>query len=69
MNNAECSIAESIDRGAATGVAFAALDVEAFDIACFDVGDDALERAGSNAEGRAITVGYCTHWYYCGWPL
>ena len=44
MNNAECSIAEEIgsrrarrDAGGTSGVAFAAFDVEAFDIACFDV--------------------------------
>ena len=38
-------------------------------LAAFDISDDALERAASIAEGRAVTIGYCTHWYACGWPL
>ena len=35
----------------------------------FDVPDDALERAAAVEVGRAVTVGYCTQWYTCGWPL
>jgi hypothetical protein len=35
----------------------------------FDVSDDALERAAAVAGGQAITVGYCTHWYACNWPM
>jgi len=35
----------------------------------FDVPDDALERAAGVAVGQAVTVGYCTQWYTCGWPL
>jgi hypothetical protein len=35
----------------------------------FDVPDDALERAAGAAVGQAVTVGYCTHWYQCNWPL
>jgi hypothetical protein len=35
----------------------------------FDVPDDALERAAGVALGQAVTVGYCTQWYTCGWPL
>ena len=35
----------------------------------FDVPDDALERAAVVASGQAITIGYCTQWYTCGWPL
>jgi len=38
------------------------------EILTFDVPDDALERAAV-ASGQAVTIGYCTHWYYCGWPL
>jgi hypothetical protein len=34
-----------------------------------DVPDDALERAAELASGPAVTVGYCTQWYTCGWPL
>jgi hypothetical protein len=36
----------------------------------FDVPDDALERAAAVADGQvAHTIGYCTHWYHCNWPL
>jgi len=38
------------------------------DILTFDVSDDALERAAAVADGEAVTVGYCTHWYTCSWP-
>jgi hypothetical protein len=34
-----------------------------------DVSDDALERAAILADGQSVTVGFCTHWYYCSWPL
>ena len=39
------------------------------DIPTFDVSDDALERAAAVANGQAVTVGYCTHWYTCSWPM
>ena len=39
------------------------------DIFTFDVQDDALERAAAAASGQAVTIGYCTHWYHCNWPL
>jgi hypothetical protein len=39
------------------------------DILTFDVQDDALERAAAAAAGQAVTIGYCTHWYHCNWPL
>jgi hypothetical protein len=39
------------------------------DILTFDVSDDALERAAAVADGKAVTVGYCTHWYTCSWPM
>jgi hypothetical protein len=39
------------------------------DILTFDVQDDALERAAAAASGQAVTIGYCTHWYHCNWPL
>ena len=39
------------------------------DIFTFDVQDDALERAAAASEGQAVTIGHCTHWYYCGWPM
>jgi hypothetical protein len=39
------------------------------EILTFDVPDDALERAAEPANGPAVTVGYCTQWYTCGWPL
>jgi hypothetical protein len=36
----------------------------------FDVPDDALERAAGVSDGLAAhTIGYCTHWYHCNWPL
>ncbi len=39
------------------------------DILTLDVSDDALERAAAVADGQRITVGFCTHWYSCAWPL
>jgi hypothetical protein len=40
------------------------------DILAFDVQDDALERTAAAAwGGQGITIGVCTNWYYCGWPL
>jgi hypothetical protein len=43
------------------------LDEEIF---TFDLPDDALERAVAVPDGQAAhTIGYCTHWYHCNWPL
>ena len=39
------------------------------DIFTFDVSDDALERAAAVADGQAVTIGHCTHWWHCTWPL
>jgi hypothetical protein len=39
------------------------------DILTFDVSDTALEHAAMIAEGQAITIGHCTHWWYCTWPM
>lgn len=39
------------------------------DILRFDVSDDALEHAAIVAEGQAITIGHCTHWWHCSWPM
>jgi hypothetical protein len=39
------------------------------DVSTFDVQDDALERAAAVAPSQAVTIGYCTHWYHCNWPL
>jgi hypothetical protein len=39
------------------------------DILTLDVQDDALERAAVASGGQAVTIGYCTHWYHCNWPL
>jgi hypothetical protein len=40
-------------------------------ILTFDVADDAaLERAAAVSDGQAAhTIGVCTHWYHCNWPL
>jgi hypothetical protein len=39
-------------------------------IPTFDVPDDALERAAAVLDGQAAhTIGYCTHWYHCNWPV
>jgi hypothetical protein len=35
----------------------------------FDVADEALERAGVVSEAKIATIGVCTHWYACNWPL
>jgi hypothetical protein len=39
------------------------------DILTFDVSDGALERAAIAIEGQAITIGHCTHWWHCSWPM
>jgi hypothetical protein len=39
------------------------------DILTFEVADDALERAALVTEVQVTTIGVCTHWYHCGWPL
>jgi hypothetical protein len=40
------------------------------EILTFDVPDDALERAAAVSDGQAVhTIGYCTHWYHCNWPM
>jgi hypothetical protein len=39
------------------------------DILAFDVSDGALERAAMIPEGQAITIGQCTHWWHCSWPM
>jgi hypothetical protein len=31
--------------------------------------DDALERVAAVSDGQHLTVGHCTHWYSCDWPL
>jgi hypothetical protein len=41
----------------------------ATDIFAFELSDEALERAAASAGGRLLTIGACTHWYHCGWPL
>jgi len=39
------------------------------DILSLDIADDVLERAAAVADSQRITVGACTHWYFCSWPL
>ena len=39
------------------------------DILTFNVEDDALERAAAASARQAVTIGYCTHWYHCNWPM
>jgi len=39
------------------------------DILTFDVPDGALERAAAVRGENVITVGHCTHWYWCSWLL
>jgi hypothetical protein len=39
------------------------------DILKFDASDDSVERAAVVTHGQAITIGVCTHWYACNWPL
>jgi hypothetical protein len=39
------------------------------DILTFDVSDDWLERAAAVIEWQAITIGHCTHWWHCSWPM
>jgi hypothetical protein len=38
-------------------------------ILTFDFSDDALERTAAVSDGQAVTIGYCTHWYQCTWPM
>ena len=39
------------------------------DVLIFEIGDDALERAAVVTEVQVTTIGVCTHWYNCSWPL
>ena len=39
------------------------------DILTFDVSDDSLERAAVVTDGQAMTIGLCTHWWHCSWPM
>jgi len=39
------------------------------DILSYDVTDEALERAEAVGEAKIATIGVCTHWYACNWPL
>ncbi len=46
----------------------AAPDVDIL-ILTFDVSDDAVERAAAVNDGQVVTIGYCTHWWHCSWPM
>ena len=35
----------------------------------FDVSDDVLERAAAVTDAQAVTIGSCTHWWHCSWPM
>ena len=39
------------------------------DILSLDISDEALERAAGVGDGQRITVGVCTDWFTCQWPL
>ena len=39
------------------------------DILTSEVADDALERAAVVTDVQVTTIGVCTHWYHCSWPL
>ena len=39
------------------------------DILAREVSDDALERAALVGDAQRITVGICTDWFSCTWPL
>ena len=39
------------------------------DVLTFNVSDDVLERAAVVTDGQAITIGHCTHWWHCSWPM
>jgi hypothetical protein len=39
------------------------------DLLSFDIPDDSLERAAGASEAQAITLGVCTYWHYCRWPV
>ena len=39
------------------------------DVLTFDVSDDVLERAAVVTDGQGITIGHCTHWWHCSWPM
>ena len=39
------------------------------DLLTFDVSDDTLERTAAVTDGQVITIGHCTHWWHCSWPL
>jgi len=39
------------------------------DVLTPDLSDEELERAAAVRDGQAITIGSCTHWWYCSWQL
>ena len=39
------------------------------DVLTFDLPDEALEHAAAVRDGQAITIGSCTNWWYCSWPM
>jgi hypothetical protein len=39
------------------------------DILTLEIADDVLERAAAGAGVQVTTIGLCTHWYHCSWPL
>ena len=39
------------------------------DVLTFEIADNALERAAVVTEVQVTTIGVCTHWYNCIWPL
>ncbi len=39
------------------------------DIFAPELSDDALELAAAVADRQRLTLGICTDWYYCNWPL
>ena len=39
------------------------------DILTSEVTDDALERAAVVIDVQVTTIGVCTHWNHCSWPL
>jgi hypothetical protein len=39
------------------------------DLLIFEIADDVLERAAAVSQVQVTTIGICTHWYHCSWPL
>jgi len=68
-----CFVNEAGKFGVTIALWIGAMDSDAVEadenFLIFEIADDALERAAAVSEVQVTTIGICTHWYHCSWPL